>query len=249
MKKLYQKSELGFALLWIGIYCVLMSVGDSLSQSAGTEKAVTLPVSLLLSAALLLFIKKNGLNLKYGLCRAQAPASKLLFYMPLLMLLTVNLWHGVALNFSAAETVLYILTMLFVGFLEEIIFRGLLFNAMKKDNLKSAVIVSALTFGMGHIINLFNGSGAEPLPNLLQILYACETGFMLVMLYLKTKSLIVPVAFHGVFNALSAFADESGITDKDRIISCIFITAVSLAYGLYLMKMKEGEANEDKARK
>lgn len=249
MKKLYEKSEPGFALVWIGLYCVLMSVGDSLSQSAGTEKAVTFPVSLLLSAVLLLFIKKNGLNIKYGLCKAQAPVLRQLFYIPLLMLLSVNMWHGFAFNLSAAETVLYILTMLLVGFLEEVIFRGLLFNAMKSNGLKSAVVISSLTFGMGHIINLFNGSGAELMSNILQIIYACATGFMLVMLYLRTKSLLVPIAFHGVFNALSVFTDESALTDRDKVISCIFITVISLAYGLYLMKVRGGEANENKTCK
>ena len=30
MKKLYEKSELGFALVWIGIYCLGMSVFDEI---------------------------------------------------------------------------------------------------------------------------------------------------------------------------------------------------------------------------
>lgn len=38
------------------------------------------------------------------------------------------LWHGVAMNVSLLETVLYILTMFCVGFLEEMIFRGFLIN-------------------------------------------------------------------------------------------------------------------------
>ena len=47
------------------------------------------------------------------------------------------LWYGVAMNVSLLETVLYILTMFCVGFLEEMIFRGFLFNAMAKDGIKS----------------------------------------------------------------------------------------------------------------
>lgn len=245
MRKLYEKTGLGFAILWIGAYCVLMSVGDSLSQSLGTEKSVTLPVAVALSAVILLFIKKNGLSEKYGLCRPRLKASSVLFYVPLLILLTVNLWHGVAFNLTAGETVLYILTMLLVGFLEEVIFRGLLFGAMKKDSLKAAVIVSSVTFGMGHIINLINGSGAEFLPNILQVIYATATGFMLVMLYLKTESLIVAVAFHGAFNALSVFSDESALTTVDRTAAAVFITAVSVAYGVYLCFVKDGVKKSD----
>lgn len=238
MKKLYEKTELGFALLWIGAYCLLMSLGDSLSQSLGVEKSVTLPVALVLSGLLFVFIRKNGLSERYGLCKAAVPASGVMLYLPLLLLLTVNLWHGFVMNLTVAEAVLYILTMLLVGFLEEVIFRGLLFGAMKKDSLKAAVIVSSLTFGMGHIINLFNGSGAELLPNILQVVYAAATGFMLVMLYLRTKSLIVPIVFHGVFNALSVFADEGALTEKDRILSCVFIVSIGLLYAIYLFFLK-----------
>lgn len=35
MKKFYDKSELGFALVWIGIYCVGMSTFDEISRSIG----------------------------------------------------------------------------------------------------------------------------------------------------------------------------------------------------------------------
>lgn len=234
MKKLYMKSELTFALLWIAAYCMLMSIADSVSLNLGIEKAVTLPVSTALSVVLFIFIRTNSLNEKYGLCKPTVSASKVLFYIPLLLLLTVNVWHGVNFNLSPAETVLYILTMFAVGFLEEIIFRGLLFNAMAKNTLKSAVIVSSITFGMGHIINLFNSSGAEVFENILQIVYACAAGFMLTLLYIKTKSLLCCIAFHGTFNALSVFENEAALSDRDRLITCVFLTVVSLVYGFYL---------------
>ena len=41
MKKLYEKSELAFALVWIGIYCVGMSVFDEISRGIGIESSAT----------------------------------------------------------------------------------------------------------------------------------------------------------------------------------------------------------------
>ena len=38
LKKLYDKSKIWFAVAWIIAYCVLMSVGDSLSAEIGIEK-------------------------------------------------------------------------------------------------------------------------------------------------------------------------------------------------------------------
>ena len=94
--------------------------------------------------------------------------------------------------------------------------------------------MSSVTFGVGHIINLINGSGAELLPNLLQVVYAIAVGFMFMMIYYRTKSLLPCIITHGVFNALSAFANETGLTSKEQIISCILITLISGAYALYI---------------
>lgn len=234
MTKLYQKSELIFSLIWIAAYCVLLSLGDSLSEKLGVNSAVTLPVAAVLSVILFAFIKKNGLFKRYGFCKPEISASKMLFYIPLLLLLSANLWYGIKMNLTVVETVMYMLSMLCVGFLEEVIFRGLLFGAMVKDGVKSAIIVSSVTFGIGHIIRLFNGSQAELVPNLLQVIYAMAAGFMFVMIYYKSKSLVACIVTHGLFNALSVFSDEGALTVKQRIASCVFLVAVSSFYAAYL---------------
>ena len=233
MKKLYEKSELWFALSWIIGYCVLASVGDNLSAELGLQKAVTLPILLALSAVAAVFVGKNRMLAKYGLGKSCVPAREMLFYLPILLLLTANLWYGVECNTSPVETALYILSMLCVGFLEELIFRGFLFQAMVKNGVKSAIIVSSVTFGVGHIINLFNGSGAELIPNLLQVVYAMAVGFLFVMIYYRTNSLIPCILTHSIFNALSIFSN-SGITLEEEIVSGLLITAIAGTYAVYL---------------
>ena len=239
IREFYDKNELGFSIIWIIAYCILASIGDNISDELGISKVITLPILLVLSVILFLFIKRNNLTEKYGFCKADIAASKMLFYIPVIILLTANMWHGFRVNMSLLETILYILSMFCVGFLEELIFRGLLFNAMLKNGKNSAIIVSSVTFGVGHIINLINGSGAELLPNLLQVVYAIAVGFMFMMIYYRTKSLLPCIITHGVFNALSAFANETGLTSKEQIISCILITLISGAYALYIALSKE----------
>ena len=234
IREFYDKNELGFSIIWIIAYCILASIGDNISDELGIAKVITLPILLVLTVILFLFIKRNNLTEKYGFCKADIAASKMLFYIPVIILLTANMWYGFRVNMSLLETILYILSMLCVGFLEELIFRGLLFNAMLKNGKNSAIIVSSVTFGVGHIINLINGSGAELLPNLLQVVYAIAVGFMFMMIYYRTKSLLPCIITHGVFNALSAFANETGLTSKEQIISCILITLISGAYALYI---------------
>ena len=237
IKKLYEKRESWFAVAWIIAYMVLASIGDNISADIGVLKIVTLPILIILSVILVLFVKKNGLSEKYGLCKSEIPASKMLFYIPLIVLMTVNLWWGVTMTLSPLETILRVLSMLCVGFLEEMIFRGLLFNAMVKDGIKSAIIVSSLTFGIGHIVNLINGSGAELLPNILQVIYAVAVGFAFVMIYYKTKSLLPCIVTHSIVNAVNTFASEAANTYQGIIIRCVVITIVAGAYALYITLM------------
>ena len=234
LKKLYEKSEIWFAVAWIIAYVVLASTGDNISADLGIDKIVTLPILIAMSAILYFFVRKNGLTEKYGLCKPQLPNPKMLYYIPLLVLLTANLWYGARLNQSPLETVLYVLSMLCVGFLEEMIFRGLLFKAMAKNGVRSAIIVSSVTFGIGHIVNLFNGSGAEWLPNLLQVVYAVAIGFAFVMIYCRTKSLMPCILTHSVFNGLSAFANEAAMTPQREILSGILLAVIGGGYALYL---------------
>ena len=233
LKKLYDKSELVFAIVWIVAYVVFASLGDNLSASVGISKVVTLPILTALTAVIILFLVKNKLLEKYGICKSQTPPKKMLFYLPLALLLTANFWYGVKVNYSAIETALYVLSMFCVGFVEEIIFRGFLFNAMAKNGVKSAIIVSSVTFGIGHIVNLINGSGAEVIPNLLQVVYAVAVGFTFVMIYYKTKTLLPCIITHSVFNGLSAFANES-VTIEMQILTGVLIAVISGAYALYI---------------
>lgn len=245
LKKLYEKSQIVFAVAWIIAYVVLASAGDNLSAELGLDKIVTLPILIVLSVILYVFVSKNGLAETYGLCKPQLPAAKMLYYIPLLLLLTANLWYGIAMNMSPLETMLYILAMFCVGFLEELIFRGLLFQAMAKDGVKTAIIVSSVTFGIGHIVNLVNGSGTELLPNLLQVIYAVAVGFAFVMIYCRTKSLMPCIVTHSVFNGLSAFANEADMTTRRQILSGILLAVIAGAYALYLALAVKEENTKD----
>ena len=91
--------------------------------------------------------------------------------------------------------------MINVGFIEEVIFRGFLFKMMAKENVKRAMIVSALTFGIGHIVNLLNG--AEFVSTIMQVCYAVCLGYLFVVIFYKSKFLIQCIVIHGVINSLA----------------------------------------------
>ena len=86
--------------------------------------------------------------------------------------------------------------MLCVGFVEEVIFRGFLFRAMEKDNVKTAIIVSSVTFGLGHVLKPVNGSGAGIAENLIQVTAAIAIGFLFVILFHCGESLLPCIITH-----------------------------------------------------
>lgn len=58
IKKLYEKSEIRFAIVWIIVYVVFASVGDNLSENVEVLKIVTLPILVALSMIMYFFIRK-----------------------------------------------------------------------------------------------------------------------------------------------------------------------------------------------
>ena len=238
MRKLYEKNEQNFSYLWIAIYVIAVSVAENLSAGLGTAKIVTAPVCVAMAAFLLVWIKRNGLTEKYGLGKASFDGKQYLYFLPLILIASTNLWNGIQMRLSVTETVLHILSMICVGFLEEIIFRGFLFKALCRDNLKQAVVISSVTFGFGHIVNLLNG--AELLPTLLQICYAAAIGFLFTVIFLKSGNLIPCIITHSVVNSLSAFAVEG--SEMLDILTAIVLIVVSAAYAVWILKhMKKEE--------
>ena len=236
LNRLYEKSELWFALFWIIVYCVSNSVTNLLSDAIGINSAVTFVWNVLLTLLLLRWLKENRLLETYGLCRSHVPAARFLWYVPLAVIVSRNLWLGVAVNLPALDTVCYLGSMLCVGFLEEVVFRGFLFKAIAKDDVKTAIIVSSVTFGVGHIMNLFNGSGMDLLANLCQIVGAIAMGFLFVVLFYRGGSLWPCIIAHAVNNMISAFANESAWTAEKQMLFAAIHAVIVAAYTLALWK-------------
>ncbi len=250
MKKLYEKNELTFAIVWIVVYCVLQSLANPLNKMIGIGYSASAVFCILQAIVLFVFIRNNNLLKWYGICKSHVPARCFLFYIPLVILASGNLWNGVALKYTMEETACRIVCMIFVGFLEEVIFRGLLFEAIAKNNIKSAVVISSVTFGIGHIINLFNGSGMDIVNNLCQIVFAVAVGFLLVTIFYRGGSLLPCILVHSAINTLGTFANDANLTTEMHLLHLAVLIAVTVVYMLILTRTlpqkqwKEGCKNE-----
>ena len=234
MRKFHERAGLVFSLIWIGLYVFLMSAADSISESLGFQKAITAPISLLMSGFLFFWLHRNRLTTEYGLCKWQGNAKRYLYFLPLPLLVSVNLWWAVSPQSALAELLSYVISMVCVGFLEELIFRGFLFKALAKDSLKQAVIISSLTFGIGHILNLFTGS--DTAATLIQVVYATAAGFLFTVLFLRSGSLWPCIIAHSAVNAFSIFS-PAALSLPRQLLSGGFLCVVSVGYAIYLLRV------------
>ncbi len=225
-----------FALVCIAVYCALQSLANPLNEIIGVEYAASAAFCILQAIVLFVFIRKNSLQKRYGLCRSLIAASRFLYYIPLVILASGNLWNGAAINYAPAETVCRIVCMLCVGFLEEVIFRGLLLMSIARKNVRSAIIISSVTFGVGHIINLFNGSGMDLVTNLCQIVFAIAVGFLLVTIFYRGGSLLPCIITHAAINTLGTFANDTGLTAQMRLVHVAALISVTVVYALVLTR-------------
>jgi len=227
MKKIFDKNETLFCILLILVYILINSY---CIQNFGITDYRSTIINSVLSIVLIILIIILKRTKYYGLRRV-SNLKDYLYFIPLIFIVSVNLWNGINITISTSEIIFYILTMINIGFIEEIIFRGFLFKMMEKDNVKSAIIISAITFGIGHIINLFNG--ANLIPTLMQICYAMSAGYLFVIIFYKSKSLVPCIITHSLLNSLSIFNIENTIS---LYISPIFLIIVPLIYAIYINK-------------
>ncbi len=236
MMKLYKEKPLVFALICIAVYVVGSSLMQQLPPPAGMRFLAEALFNLALSAVLLVFLLKHRLTEENGLCRSKVSPVPLLFWLPALLAMAFPAFLGLGMNgMTPAEAVLHSLRMLLVGFLEELIFRAFLFNAIRRENLTRAVVISAVTFGLGHIVNLLSGqAGAD---TVLQVVFAVTVGFMMVFLYLRSGSILACVVLHALNNVVAGFADYSLIGGEgSRLVWLALRLVIMAAYTLWLWK-------------
>ena len=254
MKKLYKNNEVAFALVWIAFYVIVMNIALQACEGFDNLAAKTIPQMLVpvisiavIALAATIWIVNNGLTEKYGLCPFKSSLKSFLWFLPLAVMSCINLKNGVAFSAPIFVSLLMAVNLAVGGYVEEIIFRGFLSRAMAKDNYRMAIIVSAVTFGAGHIVNLANT--ADTVGVLLQICYAIVIGFLYTIIVWKGGSLWPCIASHIFVNGSSVFSQEEGVFTSlvaaifgsashnlEEACSAVLIILISGGYALWLWK-------------
>lgn len=247
--KLFEKNEITFSVVLILIYVFGESAMMRVSEKIGVEFLAEMIFCIILSLIIFLFIRRNSLMQYLGLKKSEVSASKMLLYIPLLLIGGAGAFFGLGMEYSLTGAIFHTVMMICVGFLEEVIFRGFLFRGIAKQNITRAVVISSVTFGIGHFVNLLNGYNL--LENICQVVYAVAVGFLLVFIFLRTHSIIPCIVFHGFNNSMTAFTTGNLLIDKfgeenAEIIGISIKLAITIAYLIYIIRLPKKDLLPEK---
>jgi membrane protease YdiL (CAAX protease family) len=94
-----------------------------------------------------------------------------------------------------------------------------------------AIVISGVTFGIGHIVNLARGYTGEQ--QLLQIVVAVAIGLVLALLVAVTGSIMPGVVFHILINISG---DLTTMDLQQELYVSVGVLVICLAYGTYLVR-------------
>ncbi|KRM93210.1 hypothetical protein FC56_GL000875 [Lentilactobacillus senioris DSM 24302 = JCM 17472] len=143
------------------------------------------------------------------------------------------------INFKSA-----IIVGICAGITEELIFRGILlpgslthFNGHR--GIWYAVLISSVAFGMAHMVNLAD----QPLEaTLLQGSNAFAVGLVLAALYLRTRSLILPMILHGTNDYISTIASHGHLAmHNESVAPFIILWILYIVITIFLLRKSKTE--------
>lgn len=216
------------AIICILVYCIL-PIGIPPEASRFWTIAFLAVCAILISV----YVKVTGLSGRYGLSSWPKNSRRFLYLIPLWVLTSANLWGGIAIHSTMQVLVWNVISMMLVGYIEEMLFRGFLFTAvLESDGIVTATLVSSQTFALGHIVNLFTGQGT--FGTVIQMAGAFCLGFLYTVVYYRTKSLWPCIISHALVDIFGYF-ENFGMVMSWVIVGSVIL--ISVGYGLFLLKL------------
>ncbi len=227
MNRSLETKPVAHALVWIALYIIIVNIGDAMGGIPNLSTSLLLTVL----SVVLFFYSKTRIPMGFDIF-SKSEAKTVLYYLPLGALVVIAYLGGVDPSLSFRDILIAVLLMANVGYLEELLFRGYLLEAIEQDKgRRRAVIISGITFGLGHIVNIFRGY--EALELVAQITGAIAIGLVLALLVVKTRNLIPGMLFHILFNIGGTIIVQHSSREA-LLLLCII--GISVLYLLFLLK-------------
>ena len=222
--------------------CLLLPFLRAVSRKIGLDENVGFWITGVVVLVLIIILMPKTNMWQYGWRRSINKGN----WKFLILILLLGVFNIPYLFYTTAFTPVYValFTSAFVGFAEELAFRGYLYRALEiKLGEGKAIMLSAVVFGLMHLINLTHSSVQDVL---LQVLYTFAIGVAFAVVRSKTKSLLWPVIAHAAMNfGCDLTMDEITIVWSDTLAT-IYCVALAAIYWICYVK---GNKHENAFRK
>jgi membrane protease YdiL (CAAX protease family) len=185
---------------------------------------------------LVIIVSKLGWWQEIGFRKPERPTNLLLF-LPALALTIGNLTFGIAITQGTALLIFAFLAVT-SGFVEEVIFRGLMLRAFLPKGEWKAVLITTAAFGLTHLVNVM--AGYDPVYAVIQVCYALSIGFGFGVMVIKGRAIWPLIIAHALGNFF-AFINNGQIGTQLYVVSLTYIVLFT-GYGFYLMLHKNDTA-------
>jgi uncharacterized protein len=164
---------------------------------------------------------------------------RLLAYLPLLL---VPLLVAASSGFQAApasQVIGFAILTLMVGFAEECLLRGVVLRALFPGGVLRAALLSSLFFGLGHLVNIWQGASA--FTTIVQVIYSFFLGIGFAGARLYTGTIWPAIAVHALIDFVDIASRGFVLAPPqslalERTIVPIVITGLYALYGWWLIR-------------
>ncbi|MFK4996947.1 CPBP family intramembrane glutamic endopeptidase [Bacillus sp. N9] len=144
-------------------------------------------------------------------------------------------FHSISIDFRPLiiSTVILLVSTAYIGFAEEIVFRGYLINMLPSSfSNKSIIVISATLFTLGHLID-----GNVDISRIVFLLF---TGLFFATCYIVTRSLWFVAGIHWFWDFAWFYFGADGEASSSKIVDVTINQEMSLYYGWFDAMMAVG---------
>ncbi|WP_235026753.1 CPBP family intramembrane glutamic endopeptidase [Dietzia lutea] len=231
MRRLYARDPLRHFLVWLALYLGIDIIALNLESALDLpgHTVVAIPLAML-AVVITIYLVRSGVGRDIGLgVRPAVSLPRLWFYLPLVVLVALPLSTGVRADLTVLLIVAMVVHYVASGYLEEVLFRGLLLTHLLREwPATSAILLSALTFGLGHATSMLaDQSGAD---TIWQVINPTVVGLLFTLVVVATGSLTAVIVAHVFYNII---AESAQVPDGLGVI--LTGLAVLAVYGPWLL--------------
>ena len=231
MSRSASRSPYPGAVFFLLLFLLLSLIGGGVAGSLTRDPVVLLTVSYLITGVgAVLLLSGLGWWEKAGFTTLGRRQDILLYLLPVAIAM-FSLTEGISAS-GWSEIVLFAVFSLIVAWTEEAFFRGLILQTLLPAGIRIAVILSAVLFGLPHLLNAFGGLW-DPLFVIANTVAAFGIGITLAALVIRTGTIWPPVLIHALVNFTALISLGSLVVPVQTPLQLALTVTAGVVLALY----------------